>query len=52
MQDRKVEKGTDLFFNVNQIREALNHELVLGRDDFKAKIQQMTLRQTKPKPLG
>lgn len=37
---------------VHQIREALNQELVLGRDDFKAKIEQMTQRQTKPKPLG
>lgn len=37
---------------VHQIREALNQELVLGRDDFKVKIEQMTLRQTKSKPLG
>ena len=37
---------------VHEIREALNQELVLGRDDFKVKIEQMTQRQTKPKPPG
>jgi putative transposase len=37
---------------VHQIREALNQELVLGRDDFKEKIEKMTQRQTTPKPLG
>lgn len=29
------------------IREAVNQELVLGREDFKAKIEQMTKRQTR-----
>lgn len=37
---------------VHLIREALNQELVLGRDDFKLKIEKMTQRQTNPKPLG
>ena len=34
--------------DVHIIREALNQELVLGRDDFKDKIEQMTKRQTRP----
>ena len=33
---------------LHDIREALNQELVLGRDDFKEKIEQMTQRQTRP----
>jgi putative transposase len=33
---------------LHAIREALNQELVLGRDDFKDKIEQMTRRQTRP----
>ena len=37
---------------IHQIREAVNQEMVLGRDDFKDKIEQMIERQTKPKPLG
>ena len=37
---------------VHAVREALNRELVLGRDDFKAKIEQMTKRQTKPGIIG
>jgi putative transposase len=37
---------------VHQIRDALNQELVLGRDDFKDKIEKITQRQTTPKPLG
>ena len=37
---------------VHAIRDALNQQLVLGRDDFKDKIEEMTLRQTRPKPLG
>ena len=37
---------------VHQIRKAVNQELVLGRDDFKDKIEKMTQRQTQPKPLG
>ena len=35
----------------NQIhvtRSTLNQELVLGRDDFKDKIEKMTKRQTRP----
>lgn len=36
----------------NAIREALNQELVLGRDDFKDKIEQMTKRQTRPGQMG
>lgn len=34
--------------DIHSIREALNQELVLGRDDFKNKIEQMTKRQTRP----
>jgi len=37
---------------VHAIRDALNQQLVLGRDDFKDKIEAMTNRQTRPKPLG
>ena len=37
---------------VHNIRDALNQQLVLGRDNFKDKIDQMTNRQTRPKPLG
>jgi putative transposase len=33
---------------IHDIRAALNQELVLGRDDFKDKIEQMTQRQTRP----
>ncbi len=33
--------------DLHAIREALNQELVLGRDDFKDKIEQMTERQTR-----
>ena len=33
---------------LHEIREALNQELVLGRDDFKDKIEQVTKRQTRP----
>ncbi len=32
--------------------DALNQQLVLGQDDFKDKIEEMTNRQTRPKPLG
>ena len=32
---------------IHDIREALNHELVLGRSYFKEKIEQITKRQTK-----
>ena len=37
---------------LHAIREALNQELVLGRDDFKDRIAQMTARQTRPGPIG
>ena len=37
---------------IHAIRDALNQQLVLGRDDFKDKIEEMTQRQTRPKPLG
>jgi len=33
---------------LHDIREALNQELVLGRGDFKERIEQMTQRQTRP----
>ena len=33
---------------LQKIREALNQELVLGREDFKDKIETMTKRQTRP----
>jgi len=36
---------------VHAIREALNQQLVLGRDDFKDKIEVMSKRQTRLKPL-
>jgi putative transposase len=38
--------------DVHSIRDALNQELVLGRDDFKEKIANMTKRQVKPAPMG
>jgi len=37
---------------VHDIREALNQELVLGREDFKDKIEQMTQRQSRPGRSG
>jgi len=37
---------------IHSIRESLNHELVLGRDDFIEKIKQMTDRQVKPGVMG
>jgi putative transposase len=33
---------------IHVIRDVLNQELVLGRNDFKGKIEQMTKRQTRP----
>ncbi len=33
--------------SIHQIRDSLNHELVLGRSDFKDKIEEMTNRQTR-----
>jgi len=38
--------------DVHEIREALNQELVLGREDFKDKIQMMTKRQTRAGKSG
>jgi len=38
--------------DIHSIREAVNQELVLGRNDFKEKIMQMTKRQVKPAPMG
>jgi len=37
---------------LHDIREALNQELVLGREDFKDKIEQMTHRQSRPGKSG
>lgn len=37
---------------IHAIRDALNQQLVLGSDDFKDKIEAMTNRQTRPRPLG
>ena len=37
---------------LHEIREALNQELVLGRDDFKDRITEMTKRQTRPGRSG
>ena len=37
---------------LHSIRDALNQELVLGRDDFKDKIEQMTKRQTRERQPG
>ena len=59
---KTVEKRTfayrEIFINhldqseIHNIRDALNHELVLGRDDFKDKIKQMTDRQVGPGVIG
>ncbi len=38
--------------DVHEIRETLNQELVLGRDDFKNKIETMLKRQTRPGTSG
>lgn len=37
---------------LHEIREALNQELVLGREDFKDQIEQMTQRQSRPGKPG
>ena len=37
---------------LHSIREALNQEILLGRDNFKEKIEQMTKREVKPAPMG
>ena len=38
--------------DIHEIREALSQELVLGRDDFKSRIEEMTRRQTRPGQPG
>lgn len=38
--------------DVHDIRDALNHQLVLGRDDFKNKIEEITKRQTRQGKAG
>lgn len=38
--------------DIHSIRDALNQELVLGREDFKVRIEEMIKRQTRPKPIG
>ena len=48
----------DLFYQcvnegvIHQIREALNHELVLGRSSFKDKIEKTLNRQARPRKAG
>jgi hypothetical protein len=37
---------------IHDIREALSQELVLGREDFKERIEQMIQRQTRPGKPG
>ncbi len=37
---------------IHTIRETLNQELVLGREDFKDKIERMTKQQECPGQLG
>lgn len=37
---------------LHEIREALNQELIVGRDDFKDKIEKMTKRQSRPGNSG
>jgi putative transposase len=37
---------------IHAIREALNQELVLGREDFKDKIERMSKRQVRPGQPG
>ena len=37
---------------LHAIRGALNQELVLGREDFKDRIEQMIARQTRPARIG
>ena len=36
----------------HEIQEAVNQELVLGRDRFKERIEEMTTRQTRPRKTG
>ena len=38
--------------DIHAIRDALNQQLVLGREGFKDRIEEMTNRQTRPRPLG
>jgi REP element-mobilizing transposase RayT len=40
------------YWQIHAIREALNQELVLGREDFKDKIERMTKRQIRPGQPG
>ena len=40
------------FSQIHEMREAVSQELVLGRDDFKERIEQMTKRQTRPGKQG
>ena len=37
---------------IHDVREALNRELVLGREDFKERIEAITKRQTRPAAMG
>ena len=37
---------------IHQIRDALNHEMVLGRSHFKAKIKILSYRKTRPGKSG
>jgi putative transposase len=37
---------------LHAVREALNQELVLGREDFKQKIEHMSARQARPGQPG
>jgi putative transposase len=39
-------------WQIHAIREVLNQELVLGREDFKDKIERMTKRQVRPGQPG
>ena len=37
---------------IHEVREALNRELVLGREYFKEKTEEVTRRQTRPAAMG
>lgn len=45
----RLQLGT---LEIHDVREALNQELVLGRADFKDKIEAMLKRQTRPETPG
>ena len=49
---RELFRGHMADSELHDIRAALNQELVLGREDFKDKIESMTHRQIRPKALG